>query len=305
MSTIVVIRGAADIPLIAGRLPGAEVHESPTLDATDPHLAGTADVLVLRSGQRLDAARLARWPALRHVIRAGSGLDGIDTTALQEQGVSVHRNPHSSAGAVAEWALAAFLALARRIPYGHAALAHGEHTKTACLAPPPSTLRLAIWGGGPIGHACAGALAPYVADITYAARASLPAHYRQLPPGELTGWADVHLVALPLNGQTHGMFGPAFLDAVRPRRPHLICVGRMDTLDVPACLRALAADELAGLAIDPIDAHDPPLPTGGRPMNLLLTPHIGAQRTDVRTVLDSWVADTVRDLLTPAKDTDP
>ncbi|MFF4863501.1 NAD(P)-dependent oxidoreductase [Streptomyces sp. NPDC001231] len=265
-------------------------------------LASRAEVLVLRSGQLLNTDRLRVWLALRHVIRAGSGTDGIDVAALDRRGITLHRNPAPSADAVAEWALAALLCLARRIPYGHAALMTGQHTKQQCLAPPVSRMRLAVWGAGPVGRACAKVLAPHVAEIAFAARPSLPSALPARSCDELPAWADAHVVALPLTAENHGRFNAAFLTSARARRPLLICVGRLGTLDADACLRALADGQLAGLALDPVEPGDLPLwahsdPPG--PLNLLATPHIGAQRHDVRAVLDAWVATTAAAVLNP------
>ncbi|NUK32265.1 hydroxyacid dehydrogenase [Streptomyces lunaelactis] len=293
MPVVVAIHGSCSPDLLREHLPGAEIYTVADLGALAEVVAQEAEVLVLRSGQILDAPRLKAWPALRHVIRAGSGLDGIDTTALAARGIAMHRNPHPAANAVAEWALAALLSLARRIPYGQAALTAGQHTKRACLTPPVAAMRLAIWGAGPVGRSCARVLGPHVAEIAYAARASLPDSFPSQPAQELLAWADAHLVALPLTEETRGQFGAGFLAAARTRRPLLICVGRLATLDLDACLTALARGDLSGLALDPIEQSDLPLLAhDSPPLNLLATPHIGAQRTDVRARLDAWVATT-------------
>ncbi|MFK0154289.1 NAD(P)-dependent oxidoreductase [Streptomyces sp. NPDC090493] len=300
---LVSVRGAADTVLLQQRLPGCAIREIAALASADPQLAARAEVLVLRSGHRLDAWQLAQWPRLRHVIRAGSGLDGIDVHGLAARGVTVHRNPEPAAEAVAEWTLAALLALARRIPYGHAALLEGRHAKRHCLAPPVSRMRTAIWGAGPVGRACATALAPHVAEIAFAARRRLPDTLPQRPGTALPTWADAHIVALPLTEENSGMFGTEFLTSVRERCPLLICVGRLGTLDVPACLRALADGGLAGLALDPVEESDLPLWPGEAmpgPLNLIATPHIGAQRHDVRAVLDGWAAATAAGVLAAA-----
>ncbi|MGW3498600.1 NAD(P)-dependent oxidoreductase [Streptomyces sp. NPDC001020] len=297
---LVSVRGAADTELLQKHLPGCAVREIDGLATADAELSSRAEVLVLRSGQLLDADRLSEWPALRHVIRAGSGLDGIDVEALEGRGVTVHRDPAPAAEAVAEWALAALLCLARRIPYGHAALMAGQHTKQHCLAPPVSRMRVAIWGAGPVGRACSTALAPHVAEIAFAARSSLPSTLPARSADELPGWADAHVVALPLTAENRGRFNAAFLTKARVRRPLLICVGRLGTLDVDACLRALAGGRLGGLALDPVEPSDLPLwpdSTPPGPLNLLATPHIGAQRHDVRAVLDAWVATIAAEVL--------
>ncbi|NEB12286.1 hydroxyacid dehydrogenase [Streptomyces coelicoflavus] len=300
---LVSVRGAADIVLLQRHLPGCAIREITALAPADPELASRAEVLVLRSGHQLDAERLAEWPRLRHVIRAGSGLDGIDVPGLAARGVTVHRNPEPAADAVAEWALAALLALARRIPYGHAALLRGQHAKQHCLAPPLSRTRAAIWGAGPVGRACAKALAPHVAEIAFAARRGLPDTTPSRPASELPAWADAHVVALPLTEENRGAFGTAFLGAARERHPLLLCVGRLGTLDLPACLRALADGGLGGLALDPVEEADLPLWPAediSGPLNLIATPHIGAQRHDVRALLDRWVATTAAGVLAGA-----
>ncbi|MER6526632.1 NAD(P)-dependent oxidoreductase [Streptomyces sp. NPDC001508] len=300
---LVSMRGAADTVLLQRHLPGCAIREITALASVDPKLACRAEVLVLRSGHRLGAERLTDWPRLRHVIRAGSGLDGIDVQGLTARGVTVHRNPDPAADAVAEWALAALLALARRIPYGHAALLQGRHAKQDCLAPPLSGMRAAIWGAGPVGRACAKALAPHVAEIAFAARSGLPDTFPARPGSELPVWADAHVVALPLTDENRGRFGTEFLVAARERWPLLICVGRLGTLDVTACLRALADGGLGGLALDPVEEADLPLWSGKAvpgPLNLVATPHIGAQRHDVRALLDRWVATTAADVLAGA-----
>lgn len=297
---LVSVRGAADTTLLQRHLPGCMIREITALASADPRLAARAEVLVLRSGHRLDAERLRQWPKLRHVIRAGSGLDGIDVDHLASRGVIVHRNPEPAADAVAEWTLGVVLALARRIPFGHAALLEAQHVKQQCLAPPLSEMRVAIWGAGPVGRTCAKVLAPYVADVAFAARPSLPDTLPARPGSELPGWADAHVVALPLTDENRGRFGTGFLAAARDKAPLLICVGRLGTLDVRACLCSLADGGLGGLALDPVEESDLPLwpdTNSPGPLNLLATPHIGAQRHDVRLLLDRWVATTAADVL--------
>ncbi|MEV8128645.1 NAD(P)-dependent oxidoreductase [Streptomyces sp. NPDC085944] len=294
------VRGAADTRLLQRHLPGCAIREITAPASAEPELAAQAVVLVLRSGHQLDAERLRQWPNLRHVIRAGSGLDGIDVAHLAARGVIVHRNPEPAADAVAEWTLAALLALARRIPYGHAALLGGQHVKQQCLAPPLSEMRVAVWGAGPVGRSCAKVLAPHVAGLAFAARPTLPDTLPARPGSELSGWADAHVVALPLTDENRGRFGNDFLAAARTKSPLLICVGRLGTLDAGACLRALTDGRLAGLALDPVEKSDLPLWPGADslgPLNLLVTPHIGAQRNDVRAVLDQWVATTAAAVL--------
>ncbi|MDT0453760.1 NAD(P)-dependent oxidoreductase [Streptomyces hesseae] len=298
--TVLTARGAADTAQLARALPGHAVREFTDLRDVPPEAAKTAEVIVLRSGLRLGRSELGALPSLRHVIRAGSGLDGIDTGLLAERGISVHRNPGASAPAVGEWCLTALLSLARRIPLGARGIDRGEHLKAACMSSVPvSTMNVAVWGAGPVGRACADALAPHVAHTVFAARPSIGQDLAQMPAEDLPGWADAHVVAVPHTIANTALVSTDFLRDSAARKPLLIVVGRLATVDITACLRALDTGLLSGLAVDPVEASDiHHFPSGPKPVNLLVTPHIGAQRGDVRERLDAWVTETARALLT-------
>ncbi|MDT0398519.1 Rossmann-fold NAD(P)-binding domain-containing protein [Streptomyces edwardsiae] len=151
----------------------------------------------------------------------------------------------------------------------------GESAAPAC---PGRTCR-AIRGAGPVGRACATALAPYVDEIAFAAWPSLP---DTCPPAPATSCRRGRTpTSWRSRSQNRRRFCPEFLTRERERRPLLICVGRLGTLDVDACLRALVDDWLGGLALDPIEQADLPLWPADAvpgPLNLLATPHIGAER---------------------------
>ncbi|MFJ3882610.1 NAD(P)-dependent oxidoreductase [Streptomyces sp. NPDC090077] len=294
MSAVLVLRGAADASAIRRALPDVLVHELPNLDSPIP--TDTA-VLVLRSGIRVGERELDALPHLRHVVRAGSGIDHIDVNALRHRGITLHRNAEAGAGAVGEWVLAAALALARRIPLGHHGLLLGQHEKQACMGASLGTLAAGIWGAGPVGLAADWALAPYVGRTAFAAWPSNPPGLRELTPTALMEQSQVHVIALPLRPTTEQLIGEDFLARVAPQRPLLICAGRLETLDVAACLRALADGRLSGLALDPVEREHLPLLTGSTtPLNLLASPHIGAQRSDVRGALDRWAVDLLKQI---------
>src|SRR2546421_5573770 len=122
MPTVIVMDGSCDPAVLRRRLPSATVCTYPDLDSVPETVAGKADALVLRSGTVLSASSLDRLPALTHLVRAGSGVDNIDLASLDRRGVRMHRNPVAAAGAVAEWTVAASIALARRIPLGQAGI---------------------------------------------------------------------------------------------------------------------------------------------------------------------------------------
>ena len=84
------------------RLPGREI--------TRAALAQT-DVLLVRSVTRVDAALVSGTP-VRFVGTATAGTDHVDRAALERLGVAVASAPGSNAASVADWVLAALLAVA-------------------------------------------------------------------------------------------------------------------------------------------------------------------------------------------------
>ncbi|MFJ9693138.1 NAD(P)-dependent oxidoreductase [Kitasatospora sp. NPDC101183] len=291
--TILIAKGAADLGCLQLSLPRIEFIETADFDSL-PGNAHRATLLTLRSGARLGGRQLDRLPLLQHVVRVGSGTDNIDVAELARRGITLHRNPHVSAAAVAEWCLIAALSLARRIPLGHNALVQGRHMKDACLGQPLSDLDVAVWGAGPVGRSAARLLAPFARQVTFARWPSNPPALQQLPAHTLIDYADVHVIALPLRDETRGRFDEGFLARASARRPLVICAGRIETLDVEAFLSSLDTRRITGLALDAIEAEHLGLvgaSAGAR--NLLVTPHVGAQRADVRKELDTWLTQLI------------
>lgn len=306
MTSVLVVAGSADAEVLGRELPLARVDTVADLEAPLPPEAGAAIALVLRSGVTVGTAQLDALPRLRYLVRAGSGLDNLDLAALARRGVTVYRNPLASADAVGEWVVLSALALARRVPLGHNGLVAGRHLKAVCLGRSLRDCRLAIWGAGPVGVASFRALESMVRTVVFADWPSVPRDLPTKPAMELLGWADVHVVALPLRPTTRTLFNQRFLEGVAERRPMLICPGRSDTLQLPACLEALQTGRLSGLAVDGVEVGHLALFGGaGAPLNLLMTPHIGAQRVDVRQALDAWVCETLRTVLSGATELRP
>ncbi|WP_042440187.1 NAD(P)-dependent oxidoreductase [Streptacidiphilus albus] len=299
--SVLVLTGAADLIRLQHACPGAEFVEISDTDVL-PEAADRATVIVLRSGVALGEPQLIRLPALQHVVRPGSGTDNLDLAALARRGIVLHRHPQAGAAAVAEWVLASALCLTRRIPLGHNALARGLHAKAACVGTPLAEADVAVWGAGPVGRAVGRTLAPFVQQVTFARWPSNPPQLPQQSAHTLIEQSAIHVIALPLRPGTRHLFGEPFLTRIAERSPLLICAGRAETLDLSACLRALGEQRLAGLALDAVEPeHIPLLHTTTEPLNLLATPHIGAQRSDVRTELDTWAGELIVQLTSPQR----
>jgi phosphoglycerate dehydrogenase-like enzyme len=98
----------------------------------------------------------------------------------------------------------------------------------------------------------------------------------------VTGF-DYVVLAAPLTMATKHLISAEVLSAMKPSA-HLINVGRGGLVDTDALVRALAAGEIAGAALDVV--HPEPLP-GGHPLwsfeNVIITPHMSG---DTENYLD-------------------
>lgn len=249
--------------------------------------------VVVRSGVCIDQAFLIARPNLRLVVRAGRGVDEIDVAGLAERGIELRIAPAFSARSVAELVLSALVQLARRVPEAQAHLRHGVWAKERAIGESTSELTVAVWGAGPVGRAVAEALIPAVGSVFFVDWPSIDPDLPRRPLEVVAASCDGIVLCLPLRAATRQIVTSAILVSLR-RRPYLLNVGRHELLDFEAVVKALRAGDLRGLYLDAVNERDiaPVVDLlNGPPTNVLVSPHLGGQRSDVLAVLGRWVAD--------------
>jgi D-3-phosphoglycerate dehydrogenase / 2-oxoglutarate reductase len=259
-----------------------------------------AEVVVLRSGVRLDRRALEAARQLRLIVRAGAGLEGIDCEYSSERGIRVIAVPLSSQS-VAEHTLGLALALSHQIVRQHMALAAGRWEKHSSHGRDLFGRRLGLLGFGRIGQRTAelaSALGMQIiahdrsphqpAKQTVAARLGI----RFVPLDELFQTADILAIQTPLNDATRGLVDARRLALMQPSAL-LINVGRGGTVDESALFAALRDRRLAGAALDVFERE----PTGDNPLltlpNFIGTPHIAAQTEDAQEQVGRTVVEII------------
>jgi D-3-phosphoglycerate dehydrogenase / 2-oxoglutarate reductase len=251
--------------------------------------------LVLRSGVSLDKNLIDRFENLALVVRAGSGLDNIDLEHLKSRGISLIRNAAISAPAVAELALSAFISLARRLPFAEKSLLSNNWVKSKVLGEPLSELSITIWGAGCVGKACYKILKPMVKCVNFLAHSSVSPDFDTVDVQSALRSSDGHIICVPLSAGT--VIGKNELAICADKRPYLINVARFESISWKNVVRMLEEDKLRGVYVDPIDREhmDEVVAFLKRtiPVNLMCSPHLGAQREDIVADMANWIVKTL------------
>jgi phosphoglycerate dehydrogenase-like enzyme len=218
-----VLDGSARTVFVHGR-PDDEVRE----------ILRQADVLVgWHLGEELPAGALASATRLRFVQLLSAGADSVDYAALPER-LMLAGNVGAYAQPMAEYVMAATLALARRLPQRHAELARGEFG----MWKPVLTLDgavCAVLGFGGIGKATARLMRAFGARIhavNTSGRTTEPVDFigTLADLDQVLAEADVLVIALPLTRSTQSLIGARELSLMKPAAI-LVNVGRAAIVD--------------------------------------------------------------------------
>ncbi|MFC5666057.1 amino acid adenylation domain-containing protein [Kitasatospora misakiensis] len=257
------------------------------------------EVIVLRSGVRLDAPVIAAAERLRVIARAGSGIDNIDVEAARAAGATVFNIPAVSAPAVAELALGLMLTVGRHLALADRQVRSGIWNKAALSGVELGGKTLGLIGYGRIGSRIAAlgrALGMRV--LVDVARPDADRRhelerldYELAPLKTLLPASDVVCLAVPLTDRTHHLIDAAALAAMKPTSL-LVNVSRGLVVDEDALYEALAEGRIAGAGLDVVAEE-------GRPNrlheldNVVITPHIGAMSVDSQVRIGRILVDSV------------
>ena len=260
-----------------------EVFDRPVTTVEDlASVAADAQILVTRSYNRVTPDVIASAPELELIAQGTSGIDNIDLDAASERGIPVIHLPGVNANAVAELVVGFIIAMTRTVPFYTRTMTRGEWIRDDCADRHELRhFRLGIIGLGNVGSL----VAKYASVFGMAVQAYDPyvAEARVASLDELLATTDILTMHVPLTQETRKMVGAPEIAKLR-KGSYLINASRGEVLDQQAALDALAANHLAGLALD---VFDPEPPAGGFPDDprLIVTPHIGGCSHEVKSTV--------------------
>ncbi len=257
--------------------------------ALTPDVVRTADVLLVRSVTRVDAA-LLDGSRVRFVGSATAGTDHVDRAYLRRRGIAFAHAPGANATSVADYVVAALLALRQR-------------TRTPLAGRTAGVVGCGAVGGRVARRLEALGLAVLRVDPprAEAAEAAGRAHpFRLL--ADVLPRADVLTLHTPLTTggphPTHRLIGAAELAALPPGA-WLLNTARGPVVDPEALRAALEAGALAAAALDVWDAEPTPDPALLRRVTLA-TPHVAGYAHDGKVRGTARLVHALADLLDAA-----
>ncbi|MBP2706650.1 2-hydroxyacid dehydrogenase [Microbispora sp. RL4-1S] len=223
----------------------------------------------------LDAEAVRHAPRLAFVQQPGVGVEGHDLEALRAAGVPLANAAGVNTLAVAEWCVAAALAVLRRLAEGDRGMRAGEWPQLTLSRRELAGARVGIAGFGPIGAACARLFGALGCQVSYWSRSARSESYGAAYLGldDLVASSDVLVLVVPLTAETRGMLDERRLAAM-PTGSIVVNAARGGLVDHAALLTAVESGHLAGAALD---VYDPEPPAAGDPIRacdrILLSPH--------------------------------
>jgi len=244
----------------AGLPPGVSLTGLPPDRAWDvPESANVLLAVPSRGDRTIPAAPPAGWPrSLKWIQAASAGVDEYPPWIYEVPVVTCGRGTNSAP--IAEFVLAALLAVAKKLP--DIWISSAADWKLNELG----TLRgktLGVIGYGSIGQAVAELARPFGMEIIATSRSAtggIGAHGVRLAPlGDVLSESDHLVIALPLTSATAGLIGRAALARVKPGA-HLVNISRGRIVDHEALLEVLNSGRLGFASLDVTEPE--PLPAG-------------------------------------------
>jgi D-3-phosphoglycerate dehydrogenase len=279
-----------------------EVKPKPSPDKLLEYVAD-ADGLLIRSEVKITKDVFDAAKNLKLVVRAGTGVDNIDTAYATQKGVVVMNVPGGNTISACEHAIAMMLALSRNIPAADRMLKGGKWEKEKFIGAELHGKTLGLIGMGRIGKEVAKrALSFEMRVIAYdpflSEEFAKAAGVETRVLDEVLSGSDFISIHAPLNDSTRHMLGRDSFAKMK-KGARLINCARGGIVDEAALLEALKSGQVRAAALDvfekePLSADSPLIPAE----NLILTPHLGASTEEAQVKIAVESADMIIDFFT-------
>ena len=254
------------------------------------------DVLIVRSRTQVDKELLKKGTRLKLVIRAGIGLDNVDSDSATDCGVIVMNAPTGNIVTTAEHTLALMFSATRNIPAADASIRAGRWDKKKFQGNELCGKTLGLVGLGNIGRTVAqraqGLGMRVIGHDPYLSEEKAAKYDIGLVEMDrLLSESDYLSVHVPLTKATHHLINKDSIEKMK-KGAYLINCARGGIVDESALLDALNSGKLSGAALDVFEEEPP---SENNPLlkcdKVVLTPHLGASTDEAQIQVGFEVAE--------------
>ena len=281
-------------------------------NVTPPHeevvkMAAECDAFLPEGIDPIDAEVLDNASRLKIIADRSVGTDNVDIPAATRNGVLLTNTPGILQDACADMTFALLLSFARQVTRSDRDIRAGKWTvfdQTPWLGLDAYNKTLGIFGFGGIGQKVAKRAAGFDMRVIYYSRTRKPEAEEELGAewaGDmetLLRESDYLCLHCPLTDETRGLMGEAEFAMMKPGAV-LVNMARGAIVQQQALYEALAANAIAGAAIDVCDPEPMPLDDPLLTLdNLVITPHIGSASAATFTAMGMMAARSIVAALT-------
>lgn len=234
---------------------------------------------------------------LKLIIRGGVGLDNIDVSYAESQGIKVRNTPKASSSAVAELALGHMFSLARFIGIANVTMREGKWNKKQYKGIELSGKTLGLVGFGRIGRELAKKAKALEMKVIYTdilGSAKDCPEYSFVSLDQLLADSDFISLHVPGNKDKSPVIGKSEFSKMKDGA-FLINCARGSVVDEAGLLEALNSGKLAGAGIDVY----PEEPTENLELlnheRVSVTPHIGAATKEAQKRIGQEIISIIKE----------
>ncbi len=280
-----------------------EIHENAKSDLVKAgyeltHDANRVDIvgIFIKTNTVIDKAYLEGRKNLKFVIRAGVGLDNIDSSECQNRNIQIFSSPFSNSNSVAEYVIFLALLMSRKFIAQHDELARGSWRNQNFIGSEIKGKIVGLVGTGNIGKIVSGFFKGLGANKILSYDPFIDKEALALLGIEKCELADIfsnsHIISLhlPLNNDTKNLIGKKLLELMKPGSC-LINTARGGVLDEDALITFLESNPNVNFALDVFENE----PNINKKLlhfkNVQTTPHIAAYTIEAQEHMSTQAVD--------------
>lgn len=251
--------------------------------------------IIIKSVTKIDKEFLKKAKKLKVVVRAGTGLDNIDTKLLEKKNVKLISTPKSNAISTAEFTIMQILNLIKRVPDFYPRLQKKDFRRHLFEGRELSELSVGILGVGNVGFEVAKRLKPFGCKIyAYEKKYKNILRFKKLGGSHINSLnkfiskIDVLTIHLNLTKKNKNIINKSQFDKIK-KNIILVNCARAELINDNALIRAIKLKKISYAALDVIN----PEPNYDirkntiknkllKTKNIFYTPHLAASTIDAQ-----------------------